>query len=87
MIKLLNIFKVCANLSVNNLGPQTDFPVPEGILNYQGTNYIAVTLWSQDKSGNSLASFNISIAALVQSGYGKVTLVDSPPYSSREGAY
>ncbi|PIG88964.1 beta-galactosidase [Aspergillus arachidicola] len=33
---------------VNNLGPQTDFPVPEGILNYNGNNYIAVTLWGLD---------------------------------------
>ncbi|KAL1962757.1 hypothetical protein VTN77DRAFT_9211 [Rasamsonia byssochlamydoides] len=36
---------------VNNLGPQTSFPVPEGILNYNGTNYVAITLWALDPNG------------------------------------
>ncbi|KAL0060738.1 hypothetical protein AAF712_012470 [Marasmius tenuissimus] len=31
---------------VANLGPQTKFPVHEGILDYQGTNTVAVAVWS-----------------------------------------
>ncbi|KAK7044841.1 glycoside hydrolase family 35 protein [Favolaschia claudopus] len=31
---------------VANLGPQAKFPVHQGILNYQGTNTVAVALWS-----------------------------------------
>ncbi|KAJ8075321.1 hypothetical protein PM082_019659 [Marasmius tenuissimus] len=31
---------------VGNLGPQTKFPVHEGILDYQGTNTVAVAVWS-----------------------------------------
>ncbi|KAJ5250774.1 hypothetical protein N7489_001184 [Penicillium chrysogenum] len=31
--------------SVNNLGPQA-FPAPEGILNHEGDNHIALTLWA-----------------------------------------
>ncbi|CCA67250.1 probable beta-galactosidase [Serendipita indica DSM 11827] len=30
----------------SDLGPQTSYPVPEGILNYQGKNEVVVTLWS-----------------------------------------
>jgi beta-galactosidase len=72
---------------VHNLGPQTAFPVPEGILNYQGINYIALSLWSQDSTGNSLSSLNLTSSTPVQSGFGNVALVDSPPYSPRPGAY
>lgn len=36
---------------VNNIGPQKAFPVPEGILNYHGTNWVALTLWAQDEGG------------------------------------
>ncbi|PSS38122.1 hypothetical protein PHLCEN_2v29 [Hermanssonia centrifuga] len=35
---------------ISNFGPQTIFPVPEGILNHHGQNQIAVTLWSLSKS-------------------------------------
>lgn len=72
---------------VHNIGPQTAFPVPEGILNYQGTNYIALSLWSQDSSGNKLDSLNLTSSTPVQSGFGKVDLVDAPAYSPRKGAY
>jgi beta-galactosidase len=76
-----------SHITVYNLGPQTAFPVPEGILNYQGTNYIALSLWSQDATGNSLSSFNLTSSTPVQSGFGNVNLVDSPAYSPRAGAY
>ena len=33
------------------IGNQIDFPVPTGILNYNGENTIAVTVWSQSASG------------------------------------
>ncbi|KAI0170069.1 putative beta-galactosidase B [Pestalotiopsis sp. NC0098] len=37
------------------IGNQIDFPVPPGILNYNGDNTIAVTLWSQSAEGAELS--------------------------------
>jgi len=36
------------------IGNQIDFPVPPGILNYNGQNTIAVTIWSQSAEGAEL---------------------------------
>lgn len=72
---------------VNNIGPQTSFPVPEGILNHHGTNYIAVSLWGFDAGGNKLAGLKLVPTAQVQTGYGRVATVDSPAYAKRAGAY
>lgn len=36
------------------IGNQIDFPVPPGILNYNGDNTIAVTVWSQSAAGAEL---------------------------------
>ncbi|KAI0536821.1 galactose-binding domain-like protein [Xylaria digitata] len=36
------------------IGNQIDFPVPPGILNYNGENTIAVTVWSQSADGAAL---------------------------------
>ncbi|KFA49328.1 hypothetical protein S40293_04150 [Stachybotrys chartarum IBT 40293] len=37
-----------------HIGHQIDYPVPPGILNYDGDNTIAVTVWSQDAQGVEL---------------------------------
>ncbi|KUL82910.1 hypothetical protein ZTR_10382 [Talaromyces verruculosus] len=54
---------------INNLGPQTYFPVPEGILNYNGDNFIAVTLWAMDIQGAKLGGLDLVPTAIVKSGY------------------
>ncbi|KAL2358260.1 putative beta-galactosidase [Cryomyces antarcticus] len=36
---------------VHNIGPQDAFPVPEGIFNYHGSNYVAMSLWALDAGG------------------------------------
>ena len=72
---------------VNNLGPQTVFPVPEGILNYHGRNWIAMSLWGFDEGGNRIEDVKLVDLASVQTGYGKVKLVESPPWKKRAGAY
>ncbi|RAQ71831.1 beta-galactosidase [Aspergillus flavus] len=73
---------------VNNLGPQTDFPVPEGILNYNGNNHIAVTLWGLD-GGAVLGPEGLQLVASrpIWSGYRKPTAVEWPGYVKRRGAY
>jgi hypothetical protein len=78
---------------VDHLGPQTKFPVPEGILNYQGQNFIAITLWAQQEDGAKLEGLELVADAVIQSGYQKPKLswndalhgVDV--WRQREGAY
>ncbi|EPS25349.1 putative beta-galactosidase [Penicillium oxalicum 114-2] len=72
---------------VNNVGPQTSFPVPEGILNYHGTNWIALSLWAQQESGAKLNSFELINTTPVLTSLDKVKSVDQPKYKSRKGAY
>jgi len=72
---------------VSNIGPQTVFRVPEGILNYHGTNYVALTLWSQDAGGARVANLSLVATAFVQTGLQRVQLSPMPPYTYRAGAY
>ncbi|KAL4914908.1 putative beta-galactosidase A [Aspergillus aurantiobrunneus] len=71
---------------VNNIGPQTAFPVPEGILNYQGRNWVAVTLWAQESDGAKLDSFELSHGRPVQTTL-DVELAEQPRYRRRKGVY
>ncbi|CAE6480060.1 unnamed protein product [Rhizoctonia solani] len=41
---------------ISNFGPQTVYPVPEGILNHRGENDILLTLWSLDNEGAKVAN-------------------------------
>jgi len=72
---------------VNNVGPQTKFPVPEGILNYQGTNYLGVTLWGLDAGATKVQGLELGIDGLVWSGFGEVSVVEGQTYEARAGAY
>ncbi|KAJ0108291.1 hypothetical protein J7T55_005268 [Diaporthe amygdali] len=68
---------------VNNIGPQVSYPVPEGILNYDGKNYFALTLWSLEPSGAKLAGLSLEMGTPIQSGYTKPLLVNGESYSER----
>lgn len=72
---------------VNQIGPQTAYPVPEGILNHRGSNYVAVTLWAQDAVGAKLGGFGLVNTAAVASGYGDVVASPQTGWVRREGAY
>lgn len=72
---------------VNHIGPQTVYPVPEGVLNHHGTNYLALTLWAQGRQGAKLSGLALKADGLVQSGYGSVPISPMPAYSKRVGAY
>ncbi|KKZ64295.1 beta-galactosidase A [[Emmonsia] crescens] len=71
---------------VSNLGPQTSFPVPQGILNYQGKNTIGITLWALDGKGAKIERFVLEYREAVRTGMRDVTLVDGPAWRKREGA-
>lgn len=72
----------------SNIGPQTEFPVTEGVLNYNGENWLGITLWALGDEGASVPGLNWSIGATpVRTGRGAVTLVEAPVWSERPGAY
>ena len=93
MVSLAPAFPHCINRSantlllVNNIGPQTVFPVPEGILDYHGTNYVALTLWALDAAGAKLTDLELMADATVLSGYSPPALSPMPAWQQRPGAY
>ncbi|KAF8204850.1 glycoside hydrolase family 35 protein [Pholiota molesta] len=72
---------------VNHIGPQKSFPVPQGILNYQGQNTLAVSLWAADAGGAKLNSLALQITSKVQSSMANVANAPSPAWTPRAGAY
>ncbi|GAT19223.1 beta-galactosidase [Aspergillus luchuensis] len=72
---------------VSHIGPQLSFPVPEGILDYNGSNYLAVTIWAMDESSFKLDGLRLQANAVLQSGYRKPSLVKGEAYKERAGSY
>lgn len=72
---------------VPQLGPQTHFPVPQGILNYKGDNWIALTLWAQDSKGAKLDSFGLVNTTPIMTALTGIKSSPQPRYSERKGAY
>lgn len=72
---------------IHNIGPQDVFPVPEGIFNYQGENYVALSLWALEAGGAKLEGFELVDGHPVQSGFGAVGQSPQPGWVKREGAY
>jgi beta-galactosidase len=71
----------------SNIGPQTVFPVPEGILNYRGENWVGITVWALENTGAKVPGLELTAGTPVWTGREKVKLVDSPAWSQRKGAY
>ena len=71
----------------HNLGPQLSFPVPEGIWDYHGSNYLAVSLWALGDTGARVQSIQLTAAPSIQTAYGPVAMSPITPWEKREGAY
>ncbi|KAF3921690.1 Beta-galactosidase [Orbilia brochopaga] len=69
---------------VNSIGPQTSFFVPQGILNYNGTNTIGISLWAMQPAGAHLRSLDLRILGKVEGGVGEVENSPMPPWSKRD---
>jgi len=69
---------------VNNVGPQKSFPVPQGIWNYSGTNYIAFALWSLEAGGAKVDGLELSVNGTILSGYGDFPLSPQTGWSDRQ---
>ncbi|MFJ8158665.1 beta-galactosidase [Streptomyces sp. NPDC094468] len=67
---------------VNYLGPQHTFPVPDGILNPNGHNSIALAVWNLDGSTGGLGKVSLTDYGSYASSL-RVAQNDSPRYDAR----
>jgi beta-galactosidase GanA len=72
---------------INNIGPQVRFPVPEGILNHRGKNWLAITVWNLEDGEVKVDEVKLVAGTPIYSGMRAVGVVDSPPWSKRENVY
>ncbi|KAJ7367956.1 galactose-binding domain-like protein [Mycena albidolilacea] len=72
---------------VNHIGPQTSFPVPQGILNYNGVNTLGVSLWAADAAGARLDSLALKLTAKVESSMAPVVNQPAAAWVKRPGAF
>lgn len=72
---------------VHNIGPQDTYPVPQGIWDYNGSNYVAVSLWALEAGGAKVGNLSLVAGPVIQSGYGPVELSPLTGWTEREGAY
>ncbi|KAJ6627468.1 glycoside hydrolase superfamily [Mycena sp. CBHHK59/15] len=72
---------------VNHIGPQTSFPVPQGILNYNGANTLAVSLWAAGSGGARLDSLSLKVTAQVESSMAAVVNQPLTGWVKRPGAF
>ncbi|KAI0070921.1 hypothetical protein K474DRAFT_1669569 [Panus rudis PR-1116 ss-1] len=66
---------------VANVGPQTKFPVPQGILDYSGKNTVAVALWALDNTPVS-PTLKLVVDGVVEGGVGPIA-TNNPSWSPR----
>ncbi|KAJ6506211.1 glycoside hydrolase superfamily [Mycena vitilis] len=57
---------------VANLGPQSRFPVPGGILDYNGSNTIVLAVWATSDDGATITSFELAVDSVLEGGTGPV---------------
>ncbi|KAJ8074302.1 hypothetical protein PM082_012613 [Marasmius tenuissimus] len=71
---------------ISSLGPQTSYPVPEGILNHHGSNEILVTLWALDEGGAKFEKLELrKRGTLISSKKAEVTSVEAPGWEELRG--
>lgn len=71
---------------INYWGPQTKFPIPEGILNHSGENWIGVAIWALEEAGASFQGMSLEANGIIATGREPVVVVNGPSYSPRHGA-
>ncbi|CAD6445310.1 06d14879-ff4d-406c-9ede-0e5b68d0c4e4 [Sclerotinia trifoliorum] len=55
---------------VPHIGPQTVFPIPPGIINNQGNNKLALSLWAMTDAGARLTDVELVSYGVYESGFG-----------------
>ncbi|KAG2354709.1 glycoside hydrolase family 35 protein [Suillus spraguei] len=64
---------------VSNLGPQYQFPVQQGILDYNGINTVAVALWAMEPQAVT-PTLQLTIDSVYEGGVGGIE-TNNPPWS------
>ncbi|BCS19877.1 glycoside hydrolase family 35 protein [Aspergillus puulaauensis] len=72
---------------LSNIGPQSTFPVPEGILDYNGENWIGLVVWALNEGGAAIPGIELEAGTPLYTSRRPVKLVKSPRYERRLGAY
>ncbi|KAI5779605.1 glycoside hydrolase superfamily [Geopyxis carbonaria] len=72
---------------VNHVGPQTVFPVPEGVLNHRGGNTLGVTLWAQAKEGAKVCGLVLEQGRVAKTALKTIGASAQPGWKKRRGAY
>ncbi|KAJ7836814.1 glycosyl hydrolases family 35-domain-containing protein [Mycena leptocephala] len=68
---------------VSNLGPQSRFPVPQGILDYKGTNTVVLAVWATSEDGARITSFDLTVDSVSEGGTGPVA-TNNPSWKKRD---
>jgi hypothetical protein len=55
---------------IPQIGPQTRFPLPPGIVNNRGNNTLAISLWAQSEAGARLDKVQLINYGVYESGFG-----------------
>ncbi|CAK7215511.1 hypothetical protein SBRCBS47491_002506 [Sporothrix bragantina] len=69
------------------LGPQFVFPVPEGVLNYNGTNYLGLTLWALEANGARLGKLTLEPQMVISTALKRTARSPQPAWEVRPRAY
>ncbi|KAM3534629.1 hypothetical protein MY4038_002041 [Beauveria bassiana] len=72
---------------ISNIGPQTEFPVPEGILNHNGENWLGVSVWALDSNGAKVPGLTLTSRPPVLTSRNKVDFIQGPSCSKRDDAF
>ncbi|KAF7196054.1 Beta-galactosidase A [Pseudocercospora fuligena] len=73
---------------INHIGPQTIFPVPEGIWQYRGSNRVCVSLWALERKGARIVEdLRLVAGKEIQTGFGEVEMAPGRSWALRSGAY
>ncbi|KAK0504453.1 glycoside hydrolase family 35 protein [Armillaria luteobubalina] len=67
---------------IGNLGPQSKFPVQEGILDYHGENTVAVALWAMEEGIPITPLLRLAIDGVFDGGVGQIA-TNNPSWSPR----
>jgi hypothetical protein len=72
---------------IPHIGPQSRYPIPEGILNHHGSNTIGLTLWALEEGGARIQGLGWHVSMITETGFGDVELAPAPKWKQRDGAY
>jgi hypothetical protein len=61
--------------------------IAQGVLNYQGNNTLALTLWAHDSAGAKINNLRLQLRAQVESSIGQIANLNFTAWTPRTGAY